>query len=155
MVGYQRLATLEGLRMMEDEVAILPYPKLNSAQERYYTSAHDTTEVGAIPTTTPNFDMICVVLEALNRETERTVIPAYYEQSLKIKYVRDDSSAQIIDIIRESMGNIFPIAYSEAISGVLGIFDVTATREFASGYERMETRVQQRLDEVIEMFLES
>ena len=154
MVGYQRLSTLESLRMMEDDVAILPYPKLSAEQEKYVTCAHDTIEVGAIPVTTPGFDMISVVLEALNRETERTVLPAYYEQSLKIKYVRDDYSAQIIDIIRGSMGNVFALAYSETISGVLGLYDVNATRNFMSGYERLEQRILQRLDEVIEQFLE-
>jgi hypothetical protein len=154
MVGYQRLSTLEYLREMEDDIAILPYPKLNAEQARYVTSAHDTIEVGAIPVTTPNFDMICVVLEALNRETERTVLPAYYEQSLKIKYVRDDYSAQIIDIIRGSMGNVFALAYSETISGVLTLYDVGANRNFISAYERIADTMQIRLEEVIEQFLE-
>ena len=155
MVGYQRLSTLEALRVMDDDVAILPYPKLDAGQARYVTSAHDTIEVGAIPVTTPNFDMISVVLEALNRETERTVLPAYYEQSLKIKYVRDDYSAQIIDIIRASMGNVFPLAYSESLGGLLDLYNVTATRDFTSGYERIEDRTQQRLEDVIEKYLES
>ena len=155
MVGYQRLATLEHLRNMEDEVSILPYPKLNSAQQNYITSAHDTTEVGAIPTTTENFDMICVVLEALNREAKNTIIPAYYEQSLKIKYARDDVSSQIIDIIHDSMGNVFPLAYSETISGVLTLYDVSATKNFTSGYEKLEARVESRLDEVIDLFIGS
>jgi hypothetical protein len=155
MLGFQRLSMLEDLRVMEDDVAVLPYPKLNANQARYITSAHDTIEVGGIPVTTPNFDMICVVLEALNRETERTVLPAYYEQSLKIKYVRDDYSAQIIDIIRDSMGNVFSLAYSETISGILNIFDVSANRDFTSAYERISERARHRLEEVIELFLES
>ena len=155
MVGYQRLATLEHLRTMEDDVSILPYPKLNSEQQRYITSAHDTIEVGAIPVTTSiNFDTLCIVLEALNREAERTIIPAYYEQSLKIKYARDELSAQIIDIIHDSMGNVFPVAYSETVSGVLSLYDVTATRNFTSSYERIEERVKNRLAEVVEWFMD-
>jgi hypothetical protein len=155
MVGYQRLATLEDLRNMEDEISILPYPKLNAEQQKYVTSAHDTTEIGAIPTTTNNFDMVCVVLEALNRETKKTIIPAYYEQALKIKYARDDESSQIIDIIHDSMGNIFPLAYSEIITGVLQLYDVTATKNFTSSYDKMELKTQDKLEKVIESFLES
>ena len=155
MVGYQRLATLEQLRSMEDEISILPYPKLNLEQPRYVTSAHDTTEVGAIPTTTQNFDMVCVVLEALNRETEKTIIPAYYEQALKIKYARDDASAQIIDIIHDSMGNVFALAYSEIITGVLSLYDVTASKNFSSSYEKIEARTKEKLEKVIESYMES
>ena len=154
MLGFQRISMLEGLRAMEDDVAILPYPKLNAQQERYVTSAHDTIEVGAIPVTTPNFDMMTVVLEALNRETERTVLPAYYEQALQIKYVRDEYSAQIISLIRASMGNVFALAYSEAIPGILSLYDVQATRDFMSGYERIAERSRARLEEIIEMFLD-
>ena len=155
MVGYQRLATLEQLRSMEDEVSILPYPKLNAEQNKYVTSAHDTTEVGAIPTTTNNFEMVCVVLEALNRETKNTIIPVYYEQSLKIKYARDDASAQIIDIIHDSLGNVFPLAYSEIITGVLSLYDVGATKNFTSSYEKMEAKTQEKLEKVIESYMES
>ena len=155
MVGYQRLATLEQLRDMEDEVSILPYPKLNSDQQKYITSAHDTTEIGAIPTTSQNFDMLCVALEALNREAKKTIIPAYYEQSLKIKYARDEISAQIIDIIHDSMGNVFPLAYSEILTGVLGLYDVTANKNFVSSYEKQETRIKEKLAEVIDMYMES
>jgi hypothetical protein len=155
MVGYQRLATLEQLRNMEDEISILPYPKLNLEQQKYVTSAHDTTEIGAIPTTTNNFDMVCAVLEALNRETERTIIPAYYEQSLKIKYARDDASAQIIDIIHDGMGNVFSLAYSEIITGVLQLYDVTATKNFTSSYEKMETKTIEKLEKVIESFMDA
>lgn len=153
MVGYQRLAQLEDLRVMEDEVSILPYPKLSAEQEKYITSSHDTIEVGVIPTTSPNFGMTGVVLEGLNRETKKTVIPAYYEISLKIKYARDDMSYQIIDLIHDSMDNVFPLAYSELINGLLGLYDVGATKNFISSYEKIEAKAQVKLEEVIEKYM--
>lgn len=153
MTGLQRLCTLQDLRDMENEFAILPYPKLNLQQEKYVTSAHDTTEIGAIPSTTPNFNTICVVLEALNRETKKTVMPVYYGQALKIKYVRDDMSAQIIDLIHDNMRNVFPLAYSEKMSGLLGLYDVTATKDFASGYEKIAAKAEQNLNEAIDAFI--
>lgn len=155
IVGYQRLSALESLRDMEDDVAVLPYPKLNSDQKKYITSSHDTTEVGAIPITSPNFDMVCVTLEALNRETKKTIIPVYYEEALKIKYTRDDTSAQIIDLIHDSMGNVFPLAYSQAVNELLGLYDVGATKNFVSGYERVADRAEKKLEQIIEEYLGS
>ena len=153
MIGLQRLCTLQDLRNMNDEFAILPYPKLNLKQGEYITSAHDTTEIGAIPVTTPNFDMTCVVAEALCRETKKTIMPVYYEQALKIKYARDEKSAQIIDLIHDNMRNVFPLAYSEHLSGLLGLYNVTATKDFASGYEKLADKATKGLEEAIEAFL--
>ena len=153
MLGCQRLCTLQDLRDMEDEFAILPYPKLNTQQEKYVTSAHDTTEIGAIPSTSPNFEKICVVLEALSRETKKTVMPVYYEQALKIKYARDEKSAQIIDLIHDNMRNVFPLAYSEKLSGILGLYDVGTTKDFASGYEKTAAKAEQNLSDAIEAFI--
>ncbi|MCL2159178.1 MAG: hypothetical protein FWH48_07215, partial [Oscillospiraceae bacterium] len=149
----QRLCALQDLRNMNDEFAILPYPKLNLQQAQYVTSAHDTTEIGAIPSTTPNLEVTCVVLEALCRETKKTIMPAYYEQALKIKYARDEQSAQIIDLIHDNMRNVFPLAYSEKMSGLLGLYDVTATKDFASGYEKLASKAEANLAEAIEAFL--
>jgi len=36
-------------------------------------------------------------------ESYRTVTPIYYEMALKIKYVRDDMSAIMIDLVREGV----------------------------------------------------
>lgn len=153
MIGLQRLCTLQDLRNMSDEFAILPYPKLNLQQAKYVTSAHDTTEIGAIPVTTPNFDMTCTAVEAMCRETKKTVMPVYYEQALKIKYARDESSAQIIDLIHDNMRNVFALAYSEKMSGLLGLYNVTATKDFTSGYEKMADKAKANLEEAIDAFL--
>lgn len=148
--GYQRLSALQTLRDMKDEVVVLPYPKLDLLQEKYVTSSHDTIEIGAIPSTTPNFDMICVVLEALNRETKHSVIPIYYEQSLKIKYTRDELSAQMIDLIHDNQRNVFPVAYSEQLVGLLTLYDVTTNKNFSSAYEKLAPQVEKKLAEAIE-----
>jgi hypothetical protein len=154
-IGLQRLCALQDLRNMTDEFSILPYPKLNLQQANYVTSAHDTTEIGAIPVTTPNFDMTCVTLEALCRETKKTVMPVYYEQALKIKYARDEYSAQIIDLIHDNMRNVFPLAYSEKMSGILGLYDVKATKDFSSGYEKLADKAKANLEEAISAFLDN
>ena len=63
-------------------------------------------------------------------------------------------SYQIIDLIHDSMGNVFPLAYSELINGLLGLYDVAATKNFISGYEKVEAKAQAKLEEVIAKYLE-
>ena len=56
-----------------------------------------------IPVTNTKMDMTGMLLEALAAESYRTVTPIYYEMALKIKYVRDDISAIMIDLVREGV----------------------------------------------------
>jgi hypothetical protein len=99
------------LRDMESDVGILPYPKLDEEQDGYYTTIHDTAEIGAIPTTCANTDYASAVIQALCEESNSLVIPAYYETALKIKYARDDYSSQMIDLIYNGIKGLFPLVY--------------------------------------------
>ena len=119
---YQRLASLESatLRQADVDLAVLPYPLRDSTQPDYVTSAHDTTEIGYIPVSVPGSSMpfVTTVIEVLCRETNRQVLPVYYESSLKIKYTRDKLSGQMIDIIHDHYGNGFALMWSLPLNGV-------------------------------------
>lgn len=120
-LGYQRLGSLENTTVRDTDVdlAILPYPMLDETQKDYVTSTHDTAELGFIPVSVPmsRLDFISTVIEVLCRETYAQVLPNYYESSLKVKYTRDQSSAQMLDIIHDHFGNGFALAYSNALGG--------------------------------------
>ncbi|MFA6947546.1 MAG: hypothetical protein WCQ72_01025 [Eubacteriales bacterium] len=159
-IGYQRLGSLEYFRSMEDEIGIVPYPKLDEQQENYVTSVHDTTQVGVIPVTTSKLEMISAVTEALCRETQETVIPAYYETALKVKYTRDDESAQMIDIIHDNISQGFALAYDSSLGTILmkGTFYTSLEsnqNKFVSLYSKMETASQKKLDKMVETFQEA
>lgn len=161
-VGYQRLGSLENenIREMEDGLGVIPYPKLDDQQDHYITSTHDTCELGMIPVTVApdQLDFISAVVEVLCRETYKSVLPVYYESSLKMKYTRDDTSAQMIDIIHDNIGNSFPLAYSNQLNDILlsGIFSTdnigAGKKDFASSYAKREPSALQKLDKIIEDF---
>lgn len=157
--GYQRVNSLETFRDMKNDIGILPYPKLDEAQKNYVTSSHDTTNVGAIPMTCSKFEMMGAVLEVLSRETAKTVMPAYYETALKVKYSRDDTSAQMLDIIRYNVSCVFPVAYGNYCANLplYYAFSVPLTNKntnFMSNYEKKEKGAQKKLDELWEAFKE-
>lgn len=122
-LGYQRLGTLESEAIRDADIglAVLPYPKLDENQANYITSVHDTSELGFIPITVPEdrIDFVTTVIEVLCRETYKQVLPVYYESSLKVKYTRDSSSAQMIDIIHDNFGNAFALAYASYVGDFL------------------------------------
>ncbi len=110
-VSYLGLADTPELRNMEDDFAILPMPKYDKEQENYITILHDGTLLLGIPTTNTRLEMTTAVLEAMAAESYRSITPIYYEQALKIKYVRDEKSAQMIDLIRSTIADDFAYYY--------------------------------------------
>jgi len=148
------------LRDMETDFGILPYPKLDENQKNYVTSTHDTAEIGVIPVTVAptELDYISAVLEVLCRETYKNVLPVYYESSLKMKYTRDDTSAKMIDIVHDNIGNSFALAYNTSLNEILtgGIYNTdniaAKKNDFASAYAKREKVALQKLDKIIENF---
>lgn len=101
-------------RDMEDDIGLVPYPKIDENQKDYVTVIHDTAEIGAIPITCKDPDFASAVIQALCEETYNTLIPAYYETALKIKYVRDDYTAQMIDLVHDGISGLFALIYGGA-----------------------------------------
>ena len=90
--------TIGDLRSIQTNFGILPYPKYTADQSGYYSRVEGGNPA-VVPVTATNLQMIGTVLEALNSGSAETVIPAYYDVSLKEKYARDDDSSQMLDII--------------------------------------------------------
>ncbi len=104
-------AEREEMRNMESDYAILPMPKLNEEQADYITILHDGTSLMGIPITNRRLNETTMVMEALASESYRTVTPVYYDLALKFKYVRDDVSGAMIDMIREGVTGDFAYYY--------------------------------------------
>lgn len=156
IVGYQQLGSLESdtLRSAEHEIGIIPYPKLDENQESYITSAHDTSEIGLIPVTMPetNLSFVSAVLEVLSRESNKNVLPLYYENSLKVKYTRDTESAKMIDLIHDGLGNSFALAWHQPLNTFLQSLIHSAVMNkdtFSSKYASVEKTLQKKLEQLI------
>ena len=157
IVGYQRLGSLENaiLRQMEGDAAVLPYPMLFASDKKYTTSAHDTTEMGAILATSTDLAFISTVVEVLNRETAKILIPVYYKECLQVQCVDDEKAAAIIDIIHDNFDNSFILAYNLPLGSVmLQSFSeaMQNKREFSAVYAGRQRSVDRALQNKIRTF---
>ena len=157
ILGYQRLGSLENsiLRQMEGDAAVLPYPMLFASDKKYTTSAHDTTEMGAILATSTDLAFISTVVEVLNRETAKILIPVYYKECLQVQCVDDEKAASMIDIIHDNFDNSFILAYNLPLgSVVLQSFAeaMQSKREFSAVYAGKNKSVNRALQSKIRMF---
>ncbi len=156
MLGYSRLGHLANFREIEFAVGCVPYPKLNDAQENYVSSMHDITEVGAIPGTVPtdNYEFVFTCLEALSAETAKTVLPEYYENALKVKYVDGADDAVMIDLIHDSIGSPFAVAFDSSTGNIMlqNTFSSLLgqnSNDFASAYKKGEKAGAKALDRLL------
>jgi len=86
-------------RVMEADFGILPFPKYNEAQEDYITQGYLLGFVFAVPVTCTDTERDGIILEAMAAYSVNTVTKAFYDVCLQGKYIRDDESAAMLDII--------------------------------------------------------
>ncbi|MCL1794250.1 MAG: hypothetical protein FWG34_10295 [Oscillospiraceae bacterium] len=140
------------LRGMETDFGIIPYPKYDENQESYFARGafYDAFMVSK---SNPDFDRTSAVIEALNSDSHKTVIPVYYDLCLKTRNSRDDESETMLDLI---FGNlIFDLGDSIWVDRIrdavfAGMFGGN-NRNIASKLESMEKSVQKDIDKIIEL----
>jgi len=112
-----KLENTEALRDMENDFAVLPFPKYDENQEKHLTLIATATQMLYVPVTTVDTALTGKVCEAMSYYSYKDVVPAYYDVALKDKYSRDENTRQMLDIIREGAVMPFEYAYSTMISG--------------------------------------
>ena len=140
---------IDKMRAMETDFGIIPYPKLNEAQANYVSRIeyYFTTQ---IPIINQNTERAGVMLEALNSYSAKTIIPAFYEVALKTKHARDDESAEMLDLIINTL--VIDIGDTtlcgEIRDGFMaGMFERN-NRNLASQIERTERIIQRFVDRI-------
>ena len=139
---------------MKDAYGILPLPKFDEEQAFYRTSSRNTHNSFSMPVTCADPDTAGAVLEALSSSNHEKVLPAYFETALKTKYSRDDDSARMYDLIRESMFLDFGYTYCNATGNAIatvfrGAFNGNRVASLlASNKEVLETTLRDYIEEV-------
>ncbi len=100
LLSWTILESLDRLRDTEVSFGILPLPRYDEQQKSYY---HFVSKYGTsflcIPITAVDIERTGIILEALAAKSQYTVLPVYYDIVLKGKYIRDNESEKMLDII--------------------------------------------------------
>ena len=133
------------------DYGIIPLPKYDEEQEKYYTMADVWSMLFAIPVSTPDPDFAGFMLEALSSES-KDVLYNYYELTCKVKHTYDEDSAEMLDLIFDGivydLGNIFKVGLDSIYDSIVR----SRNNNFASLYASKESSARAKLDELIEKF---
>ena len=140
------------MRVMEDDFGIIPYPKYDEAQSKYYTPmCVVAVPFITVPITNADLENTGIFLEEYAYQGRREVLPAFYDVLLQRKVARDEESSEMLDLI---FANIFiDVGSIYNFAGIMSQMNDNGSRgrtEVASFMERMSGRVQTEIDKLVE-----
>lgn len=141
------------LRQMDVDFGIIPLPKYSKEQDfvPHYVFV-DATTVSAVPLNAPDIERTSIILEALTAESTYTVMPAYYEVSLKTKLARDEQSSGMIDLIRAS--RTYDLASVYNFGGIYNAVTNAIVQNKVS-YQTAIEKIQGKIDAGIEKIIDN
>lgn len=140
------------MREMEDTYIALPMPKYDENQQSYYTIISPASSmVFGIPSSVSDKEFSSVIFDALSYEGNQKVIPAFFEASMKKKYARDQLTAQVFDLLRESTYIDFGIVYDGDVGMSTLISSIMSKKstDFASAYAALEPKATAQYEAVL------
>ena len=135
------------------DFGIIPYPKYDETQDKYY-SRIEGCELFGVPLTNADPEMTSVILEAMACESRKIVIPAYYEVALKVKFTRDEESSKMLDIAFDN--RVFDygdtILCEEFRDGVMRQAFAKDNRDIVSTLTKVQNKVEKKLGTLNDAF---
>ena len=119
----------------------------------YYTAMNPVaTSCIAFPITVKDREKTSVVLEALSAESKYTLIPAYYDITITNKMIRDEESAEMLDIILASRIYDLGFVFNWGDLGNVPLALYPNGENFVSTYEKREPKALSEMEKTIEAF---
>ena len=130
--------TDEKFRNFEDDIGIIPYPKYDDSQKDYKTMSDGYHSILGIPKTCKDTEYVGIITEALSAESWKTLTPTLYEIALKTRYLRDNESKEIMDIIIDGRTYDFGYIYDgwKGFSFMLQKMMASGSSNFESYYDQ-------------------
>lgn len=147
----------ELMRTSEVDFGMVPFPKYDANQDRYYTTVVDDLSVFCVPVSIKDLSYSGLILDALCRESSELVIPKYYDQALKYKYTRDNESEEMLNVARDSIWFDFGFIYSQALNGLGSFLDILKNNnsDIASAWASKEASYEAGLEALIDYINEN
>ncbi len=148
----QVLSSAKVMRGMDVDFGIIPMPKLDESQERYYTCAMENLTVVGIPSSVENTDRAGAVIEAMAIDGYNSITPAYFESALKGKYARDNESAEMLELIRDSLWFDFAYLNSVSLNDINHLFNnsIIKGKEITSAFEAQKEKIEKNLAKLLD-----
>ena len=140
------------LRNMNDTFGIVPYPKLDEAQESYYSSFVNQCYFYTIPVTAANLHETAVISDYTSFLSMQEVLPIYYGNVVEQKGLRNQDSIEMLDIVLSTktvdLGILFGWT-NTLLESMRDKFFAGAT-DIASTVQKQQAAIEKKMNKTVE-----
>ena len=144
LFAHETMEQMKVFREMEDDFGIVPNPKWDSDQKDYCHRASNGGVI-AVPSNVRDPEMAGAVLEYGSWLSHYTVLPAYYEVTVKQKRTRDEEAIKMLDIIHDSIVYDFGDMY-DPINMAFYVWNSYEAGSFPRVIGTMTKKIQKSID---------
>ena len=134
---------------MQSDYGIVPEPVVNPGDE-YSCGVDYCAPMFSMPIQLEDPEMAGLVFEYMAYESERLLLPAYYETTIKTKRMEDTRDYDMLDIVRDSIGYHWTGVYmwDSEMNQLRG--KMLSSGNFASVAKRYGAKCQAEVDEMVD-----
>lgn len=152
-ITFQKIETF--LRDMEDDFGVLPNPKYDESQESYGTDVSGAGTMIVVPVSMENIETVGNITEAMACASYDMVTPSLIQVIASVKNVRDNESADIVQMVIRN--RVFDITHQYGIPGDGFYCTLLQSKKntVASSLERQKKSAEKQLQKMIDAFIEN
>lgn len=152
LFDYGAMALVSDFRESETDFGILPSPKLDMTQEEYRNTFSPYNLMAyAIPATASDVSRTGTIMEAMAQVSKHLLTPAYMDVSLVGKFIRDNESEEMIELVLATRSYDLGAIYQWGTS--FDIFNSATDKKIGTFASQVE-KSQKSLDNAIQKYIE-
>lgn len=150
-LSFQKVGTF--LRNMNDDYGVLPLPKYDELQSRYVSDMTGACSMVVVPITTQDPERTGNIIDALGAAAYDMISPSLYDVIASVKNVRDEESAQMVQLIIRN--RVFDMSHMYYIAGDDFVYDLLKAKstDVASYFAKREATAKDTVTKLIDDFL--
>ena len=142
---------------VEIDYGVVPNPKFNAEQDRYYTHIPNTHDAWFIPKGVNDVDCSSAWIEAMASESYRQVNYVFFETNLKIRYAPDEQLAGMYDLMRDTITFDFCYIYKEVTgtnldNEIVACIKTPASYNWATKWAGIKDAVKSQFDDILSIY---
>ena len=142
------IASMECFRDMKQDFGLVPNPKYDENQENYHHKIDLFALIFAVPVCAGDMERVGAVLEYSAWLSHQTLLPAYYETTVKGKRLRDDKAIEMLDVIKSSM--LYDLSDVFGLGGNQILWDAFKSGNLSSTYAKKEKTFRKQIDKLLD-----
>ena len=142
---------------IEIDYGVVPNPKFDASQERYYTHLPNTHDAWFIPKGAKDMDCSSAWIEAMASESYRQVNYVFFETNLKIRYAPDERLAEMYDLMRDTITFDFVYIYKEVTgtnldNEIRSCITTPTSYQWATKWAGVKDSVKTQFDSILALY---